>query len=285
MINRIIKNLYNFIPQPLQKKLGNSKILKLIRNLLLRPYGSFRETSVIVKRNYLEYPVSFIFFASLKVSAKAERKGIENTLLRNSLKLLKDKVPSGDAVVLDVGANFGYLSMVWANSVAKNGKVFAFEPNVKVFRSFQKSVAENQLESRIKPNNLAVGKENGRITIYTNTTTANILKAEMTQKNASLIEMVTLNSFVKNADLYRCDLVKIDVDGIELEILKGATDLIEHFRPIFIVETNEDRRIIEYFMSFHYQILDMELNPFQTGAVMPPNIFCIPKLNSCSSPS
>jgi hypothetical protein len=71
--------------------------------------------------------------------------------------------------------------------------------------------------------------------------------------------------------------VKIDVDGIKLDILMGATELIKKLKPIFTVETNGYKKIIDFFHKLDYQILDMKLNPIQSGNQLPPNIFCIPK--------
>jgi hypothetical protein len=88
--------------------------------------------------------------------------------------------------------------------------------------------------------------------------------------------MITLDSFAKRNEIERCDLVKIDVDGIELDILKGAIQLIEKYKPIFIVETNGNVQILDFFGNIEYQILNMQLKPFQPGNKLPANIFCVP---------
>lgn len=260
--------------------IGESLYLKPFRNVFLRSHGSYRETKVLIKRDYLMYTVNFYFFASFKVAAKAAKNGIENTILRNSISLIKNlKTKKNDAVVLDVGANFGYLSLVWANSISQNGKTFAFEPNINVHNSFKNSIDFNKLESNIKLNNLAVGKNDGISELYLSSTTSNILQAGMQVNNKTCIEMVSLDSFSVINNIDRCDLVKIDVDGIELDILMGATDLIERCKPIFIVETNDDPSIIDFFDQYDYQILDMKLNLFKSEDPLPSNIFCTPKSN------
>ena len=280
MINKIILSLYQILPPEMRNGIGKSLLLKPLRDLFLRPKGSFREAKVLVNRNYLDYKVNFYFFASMKIASKAAKSGIENTLLRNSINLLKKhKSVENDVVILDVGSNFGFLSMVWANSISQNGQVIAFEPNRSVHNSFKKSIRANNLESIIQLKNLAVGNNDGSIEIFLSSTTSNILQEGMKPTQKTTIEMVSLDSFSKRNDIVRCDLVKIDVDGIELDILKGATNLIERCKPIFIVETNRDKRIIDFFRQHEYQILDMELNPFHSGEQLPPNIFCIPKTN------
>ncbi|KXN98418.1 hypothetical protein LS48_11780 [Aequorivita aquimaris] len=278
MVGSIIRKFYVWIPKGAQKILGKSKILRPIRDLILRPKGAFRETSVWVKKMYLDYKVSFKFYASLKVASKAEKAGIENTLLRNAITLVKRSPWLNDTiVVLDVGANFGYLSLVWAQTIARNGKVIAFEPNLNVHNSFKNSIQANNLGSLIDLHNLAVGREEGNIQLYLSPTTSNTIDPESKNIHSTSIEMVSLDIFFKRNGMEHCHLVKIDVDGIEVDILKGAVQLIERCKPIFIVETNGNKQILDFFSQYNYQILDMELKTFHIGNQLPENIFCIPK--------
>lgn len=276
MINKILLLTYKYIPIGFRNYVGRSRVVKPIRDLFLRPNGHFREMKVRVVRNYHNFPVEFDFYASVKVAAKAERRGIENTILRHSIKLLSNRNSENDLVILDVGANFGYLSLVWASTILKNGNIHAFEPNRQVYNSFQKSINENKLDKSIHLNNLAVGKKDGFVNLYSSSTSSNTLNISESIGPESSIRMISLDSYVEKNEIESCDLIKIDVDGIEYEILKGAENLLKKFRPIFIVETNGDERLIEFFSSHNYQILDMKLEPYILGDMIPGNIFCVP---------
>ncbi len=71
------------------------------------------------------------------------------------------------------------------------------------------------------------------------------------------------------------DLLKIDVDGIEMEILKGAKNLIQNFRPIIIVEVNEEQNIINFLSHHNYTLLNLDLE--QHNLInLNSNIFCVP---------
>lgn len=267
--------IYNFFSKKIKNKLGRSKILEPFRNLFFRNNGSYREVHTFVKRKYLKYFVEFNFYASIQVANKAKNKGIENTLLNNSLKLLKSNID--DKTIFDVGTNFGYLSMVWANSICKKGKVYSFEPHPLLYNSLSKSIKSNSLEDIIVWENVAVGNETGTIDIKILPTTSNKMDVESNSINVKKekVNIITLDHYVEKNNIMKCDLIKIDVDGIEFEILNGAKELIKKMYPIFIVETNKDDRIIDFFEGFDYQILNMNLKPIEVGE-LPLNIFCIP---------
>ena len=277
MISKLVVKCYSLVPGGLKKGLGKVSMLKPIRDLLLRQNDYYKEVSGSIRKKYHDYDVSFEFFGSLKNVAQAKKKGIEGTLLRHSMSLLKQyKHHENDCVIFDVGANFGYLSLVWATSVCKNyGNVYAFEPSHYVFSSFSKSVANNSLSHIIKPEHMAVGNANKQMTLYLNNTTSNILNTNASSQSIE-VEMRTLDTYILEHAIKRCDLVKIDVDGIELDILKGSLKLLKTLKPIFIVETNNDYRIIEFFNSQAYTILDMNLKIYKSGQALPINVLCVP---------
>jgi len=267
--------LYNLFPKRLKNNLGRSKILAPLRNSFFRSNGTYKEVLVKIKREYSNYLVQFNFNASIQVANKAKNQGIENTLLNNSIALLKSD--DNNKTIFDVGTNFGYLSMVWANTVCKNGKVYSFEPHPLLYNSYSKSVKSNNLQDQIVTENVAVGNELGTIEINLLSTTSNTLDIESNKKNDKKVEVniITLDHYIEKNNITKCDLVKIDVDGIEFDILNGSKELIKKLHPIFIVETNNDTRIIDFFNKHDYQILNMKLKPISEGE-LPSNIFCKP---------
>ena len=277
MINKILVKIYSVVPRSVKLQLGQSQLLKPLRDTFLRRKESYVETKGLIQRNYGDYIVKFYFFSDIQNVARAKKKGIESTLLRNSIILLnKHKSDKNDCVVLDVGANFGFLSLVWGCSVCKEeGRVFAFEPNPYVYNTFLKSIGKNGLTPIIKAAHNAVGSKNKTIQLYLNNTTSNTLQTETSTKSTD-IEMISIDNYIRINKITRCDLIKIDVDGIELDILEGSISTLEKLRPIFIVETNDNKGIIDFFANRDYLILDMELKEYKEDNILPDNIFCVP---------
>ncbi|NND24790.1 MAG: FkbM family methyltransferase, partial [Flavobacteriaceae bacterium] len=228
-----------------------------------------------VTRTYQDFVVNFDYFASIKGASKAQHKGVENKMLNNSISLLKKRTGTNDCVIFDVGANFGYLTLVWARSLSKYGKVIAFEPNANVNKTLSKSIRANVLENTVRLEQLAVGSEEKEIELFLENTTSNVVESDNSGSSIKL-QMTSIDKYISNHNVSRCDLIKIDVDGIELDILNGSVNALEEFQPIYIVETNDDHKIIDFFKQKNYTVLDATLNPYKDGEKLPPNIFCVP---------
>lgn len=273
-MSNILIQLYSLTPKWLRIRLGKTTFLSKIRNSLLRSNHTFKTSCVQVKHNYLDYKLNFKFNASIQIASKARHSGIESKLLLNSISLFGSHASS--LTILDIGANFGYLSLVWSQSLCKDGgHVYSFEPNINVFNTFKKSIYQNNLEDIITLENFAVGSSIKPIELIVNNTTSNVMEIE-TAKERYTVDMITIDHYIKSHQIKQCDLIKIDVDGIELEILKGSLLTLKSFKPIFIVETNNDMEIISFFKTNNYKVLDMNLNCFNETMPIPLNVFCVP---------
>lgn len=275
------KILYKIIPKNWRNTLGSSSVLKPLRDLFFRKSGVYREEIVKVDRNYLDYKVQFKFVASLQIAIKAFERGIENTLITNGIKLLKKYKPEQNEsyTVFDVGANFGYLSLVWNQTISKNGSIYAFEPHPIIYNSLQKSVHLNNI-SNLHLINKAVGDKEGEMKLHLSNTTSNTLKEVATKSKATkkvTIEVISIDEFMSTKPNLTIDLLKIDVDGIELKILKGAKNTILKYKPIIIVENNDDYGIHLFLRELDYKIFDMNLIECIDDVLLPENSFAIPQ--------
>ncbi|WP_353777919.1 FkbM family methyltransferase [Winogradskyella sp. 3972H.M.0a.05] len=269
-----MSKLIVYLNRMLPNWLRNLKIFKAVKSAVYRDDKPYKEINVDVKRTYVDYDVDFKYFGSVNSASRAFERGIENTLLKNVFKLHKNE--ENDLVALDVGSNFGYLSMVWSQTLCANGSVFAFEANPHVFESFSKTKSYNN-QDNLNIQNKAVGDENGSCELFISGGTSNTIASETSPEAKSVVvDMISLDGDETLMNLSKIDFIKIDVDGIELKILQGAKQLIKKFSPLIIVETNDNIEIIRFFQSMDYSIFDMDLKPYKTGDKLPVNIFCKP---------
>jgi len=166
-----------------------------------------------------------------------------------------DIVKPGD-VVLDVGANVGNHTLFLA-SIAK-AKVVAFEPNVDLASSILKSIEINALESQITVKKIGLGQEEG-CGSFSDEQPSN-LGAQSILLGGGDLQIKTLDSIPYNTTI---SLIKIDVEGMELDVLKGAKNTLIKDKPYLYLEAST----IEFFLeveSFLSQLGYIVLDSFNS---------------------
>jgi FkbM family methyltransferase len=140
-------------------------------------------------------------------------------------------------VAVDVGANIGTHTVFFSKKVAPGGIVYAFEPQRISFEYLCANIALNGLVN-VVPIQAALGDKSLDLIIP-------ILNPASQQNFASLnVEGHTAGDAVKlfpldNMDLKRCNLIKIDVEGMEHKVILGAEKTIRKCRPYLFVENNK----------------------------------------------
>jgi FkbM family methyltransferase len=140
--------------------------------------------------------------------------------------------------ILDVGANIGCTSLLFSEL---GEQVVAFEPLSQTFGLLQKNISLSKTNN-IKTLPLALGDEDMETEIYfsdTNRSMAFILdKTKRDDSSTSVIKVRRLDNLFPEIGIDRLDFMKIDVEGYELRVLKGAEKTIQQYRPIVQMEFN-----------------------------------------------
>ncbi len=150
-----------------------------------------------------------------------------------------------DATIIDIGANFGLMTLPFAQ-LAPQGKVYSFEPTHYALAKLKRNLELNpELANHIEVINSfvsATSTPNANIRAFSSWKVNNE-KAEImhpthlgADKSAEGVPSITLSDFCKQRDFTRVDFIKIDTDGHEYEVLKGAAEAIAQYRPQIIFE-------------------------------------------------
>lgn len=150
-------------------------------------------------------------------------------------------------VILDIGANTGYYSLI-AKTINSNAKVFGFEPIPHIYKWYAENCKINSFE--IDCFNVAVSDTSGEDTIYLANTTQNIYSASLIEDFAVShsrakvhplkITSISLKDFIIKNNIECIDLMKIDVEGLELKVLNGMGIYLNEFRPSILIEVLSD---------------------------------------------
>lgn len=155
---------------------------------------------------------------------------------------LEKLINRGDTII-DIGANQGEYALWAARKAGSSGQVHAYEPLTSIFNQLKENIHLNP-ELRISPHQTGLSDQPGRLKLYSNDNHnegVNTLFPDPahTSKVLEEIELNTLDLEVEKLGLKKIDLIKIDVEGAELMVLKGGKATIDKHRPILFLEFNE----------------------------------------------
>lgn len=235
---RLIKNLPNYI-----KYFINGPCIMFI-NICLYYIG-------ITKIRYYEKKVN-----NYKLLLDLHDKGISRELMNNGTRekehiYFLTRLLTEGMVVLDIGANIGYYSVMLGKLVGENGKVYALEPSLNNFKLLNINIMLNDMVNIVESFNIGVSNTTGFADFYqsaksnwhtfypkvhSGTTTESLVHTSPIK-----VPVITIEDFIENKQ--KIDLIRMDIEGFEVEVFESMVPLLEdlNFRPSIIFEAHYPR--------------------------------------------
>jgi FkbM family methyltransferase len=142
--------------------------------------------------------------------------------------------------VFDVGANFGYYTLLFAAGVGPSGRVIAIEPVPATVSFLNDTVVLNGISSFTRVVAAAASNISGDVHLFvSHREPKNAVVIAARQEGSIIVPSCTIDQLA--AQLPRVDLVKIDVEGSEMAVISGMRETIERCRPAILLEYNTDR--------------------------------------------
>jgi FkbM family methyltransferase len=148
---------------------------------------------------------------------------------------------------LDIGANQGFYTLLAAKLVGPNGRVIAFEPLPVQAKRLKGNVRINFFKN-VKVEQVALDQKSGFADMFACLDGSEPLSSlrpisrDLNIKSRVIkVPTVSLDDYVKKSGISSIDFIKIDVEGGELDVLKGAMNTIKKFRPIIMCEVQDVR--------------------------------------------
>ena len=169
--------------------------------------------------------------------------------------VIKQNISNGD-LVMDIGANIGYFTLIMAKGIKENGKVFSFEPEPKNFELLKKNVEINNYSNVILEKK-AIGNKTGIAKLYLADRKNNIFHSGMHRifrsdlvsqiSNPVSINIIKLDDYLQDLKfIKKIRLIKIDVEGAEFDVLKGMSKILDENKGIKIVMEFSSENLEDY---------------------------------------
>lgn len=174
-------------------------------------------------------------------------------------------------IVVDVGAHVGYYSALASRKIGDQGKVFSFEPRPLNIEFFKDHVRINGLNN-ITLYEGAISARSGEANFDTNTGTGT---GHLSEHGHLKVKTYCLDELVETGEIPGLDFLKVDVEGGEIEVLKGSQNAIAKNRPRMLLATHSDSThdfVLEFLERHHYQfqILDKDGSKGDTEIIAQP---------------
>ena len=140
-----------------------------------------------------------------------------------------------DSVVMDIGANLGQWTLPLALAVAPAGRVLAIEPAAAASAALRHSLALNSL-SQVEAFRVALADSEGSLRLYHHGRDSSQHSLAAVGGQFEVVRALTMDQFMSEQSITRLDAVKLDVEGAEELVLRGATVTLATFRPVVVFE-------------------------------------------------
>ena len=181
----------------------------------------------------------------------------------------------GASVCIDVGCHVGYISLAMLKGMGLNGKLVCIDPIKEDIDLINKTLKKNKASNFITLA-IGLGDENKKMTagVYLDSGMARFSDSKFSNDviphTQGTFEIKTMDTVCKELNITKVDFIKIDVEGYEYKVLKGAKELLTSSKPKLLIELHgkpTGEQVLSYLESLNYSITDLQNNKIKSGEV------------------
>ena len=207
---------------------------------LLKDYSSRNSTLKKIKKKF--FKTNEVFWEDFNVIIEFDNsiKNFSEVILADIWEIYYEKIydkyfskERNYNNIIDCGANIGLFSL-YASKNFKVNKIHTFEASKKICDNLIKNVNLNNLTNKIAVNNNYVSSNEENINFLFDNDIFTMSKISSSTSGES-VQAITLDSYIKEKKINKIDLIKMDIEGSELEALKGSNFLLKNLKPHLII--------------------------------------------------
>jgi FkbM family methyltransferase len=218
-----------------------------LRNGKGRLYEAFNEKLLPAER-YLIVPIQYGFSLKLDLTEPAQRKiyFFGDYDERHEITLLRRILLAGD-IFWDIGANIGFYTLTASRLVGPGGRVVSFEPAAHAWKSLITNLSLNQI-ANVQPVQIALSDKSGQAVLHRKADFADggasLMPRADYHSDAEEVTTITLDQFLAQSGSPPPIFMKIDVEGLEGNVLSGSQKILQGAQPpLILIEMNDPDRI------------------------------------------
>lgn len=212
------------------------------------PRGRYAAVARLWMRKFPSVPVPYrLWFGAWWLASPGEIDSMvmEGTFEAAELRFVEGFLKPG-MTVLDVGGHHGLYTLLASTKVGNKGRVITFEPSSRERAILERHVRVNR-RGNVKIETMAVGGEIGRGKLYVVEGAedgCHSLRPPNTESRSHTgnVEVVSIDAYLAKKNIAKVDFLKMDIEGAELDALKGARELLSKgSRPVVLAEVYDIR--------------------------------------------
>lgn len=217
--------------------LGYKKIkihLKKINNIKVNVISKNSTTVEFLNRKIKFYKQNFNFNGE-SITIFYHKNGLKQTFMLEQYKYKHDSIlieaESGDYVI-DAGGCYGDTALYFAAKVGEKGKVFSFEFVPSNINILKENLSLNPtFKNRIEVIENPLWLESNKSVYVLDKGPGSQIKFEEKNEYSCVVKTLSIDDFVKNKEIAKIDFIKMDIEGAELNVLKGAVNTLKNYKP------------------------------------------------------
>ena len=213
----------------------------------------------------LKVPTGIVMEADLMTAFMILREIYDIGIYENCA--LGDFSPLEGNIVIDIGSQQGTYTLLASKKVGHRGKVFAMEPEPHNYSILEKNILLNQLDN-VRIFQIAISDDDGKADFYINpdNTGGHSLVVHGENWSKTSVQKMTLDHLMREISVSP-DLIKIDVEGSALAVLRGGIETLRQNKPKIVLELDsidEEKTISELLEGLDYKTIRKGNNLFAT---------------------